>query len=296
MKQSYNAPMHTPPDDSTHASLGQALRGVRIVSIALNLPGPFALRRLLQMGAQATKIEPPGGDPMQAYSPAYYRELHQGVTLQRLDLKQKADYSALAAQLDGAQLLISAQRPQALARLKLDWATVHGRWPHLNHLAIVGYAAPRHNDAGHDLTYVAQLGLLQPPRLPPTLMADLSGAERAVSAALALLRLSEKSATGSYVEIALEDAARDLAGPLRHGLTSEGGILGGGMAGYNLYRTADGWIALAALEEHFLERVVQGLGLARADAAKFSAAFQGETNAHWLAWAAEHDIPLNVVA
>ena len=287
--------MNTPPDDSTHASLGQALSGVHIVSIALNLPGPFALRRLMQMGAAATKIEPPGGDPLQTYAPEYYRELHQGVTLQRLDLKQQADYADFAAQLDDAQLLITAQRPQALARLKLDWATVQARWPHLNHLAIVGHAAPRQNDAGHDLTYVAQLGLLQPPHLPPTLMADLNGAERAVSAALALLRLSEKSATGCYVEIALEDAARDLAGPLRHGLTATGGILGGGMAGYNLYRTADGWIALAALEAHFLERVVQGLGLKRADAAKFSAAFQGETNAHWLAWAAEHDIPLNAL-
>ena len=287
--------MNTPPDDNTHASLGQALRGVHIVSIALNLPGPFALRRLVQMGASATKIEPPGGDPMQVYAPAYYRELHQGITLKRLDLKQQADCADFAAQLGGAQLLITAQRPQALARLKLDWATVQERWPHLNHLAIVGHAAPRQNDAGHDLTYVAQLGLLQPPRLPPTLMADLIGAERAVSAALALLRLSEKSASGCYVEIALEDAGCDLAGPLRHGLTATGGILGGGMPGYNLYRTTDGWIALAALESHFLQRVVQGLGLERADAATFSAAFQRQTNAHWVAWAAERDIPLNAL-
>jgi crotonobetainyl-CoA:carnitine CoA-transferase CaiB-like acyl-CoA transferase len=165
----------------------------------------------------------------------------------------------------------------------------------LNHVAIVGHAAPRQNEAGHDLTYVAQRGLLRPPHLPPTLMADLAGAERAVSAALALLRLSGKSGSGHFAEVALEDAAHALDGPLRHGLTAAGGLLGGGFAGYNLYQTADGWIALAALEPHFLARVLEGLGLARADGAEFSAAFKGQSSAHWLAWARKSDIPLTAI-
>ncbi len=283
------------PDDSTRSGLGDALRGVSIVSIALNLPGPFALRRLVEMGAAATKVEPPGGDPLQIYAAGYYRELHQGVIIERLDLKQSMDQAALAALLDSAQLLITSQRPQALERLKLDWPQLHACWAHLNHVAIVGRAAPRQNDAGHDLTYVAQRGLLRPPHLPPTLMADLGGAERAVSAALALLRLSEKSGAGHFAEVALEDAARALDGPLRHGLTAEGGVLGGGFAGYNIYRTADGWIALAALEPHFLARVLQGLGLDRADGAAFSAAFKGQTSDHWQAWAKERDIPLTAM-
>ncbi len=33
----------------------QPLRGTRIVSLALNLPGPAALRRLANMGARCTK-------------------------------------------------------------------------------------------------------------------------------------------------------------------------------------------------------------------------------------------------
>jgi alpha-methylacyl-CoA racemase len=283
------------PDDSTRSGIGDALRGVSIVSIALNLPGPFALRRLVEMGATATKVEPPGGDPLQNFAREYYRELHQGVTVLRLDLKETADHAALSAHLDRAQLLLTSQRPQALARLTLDWPQLHARWPHLNHVAIVGHAAPRQNEAGHDLTYVAQRGLLRPPHLPPTLMADLAGAERAVSAALALLRLSGKSGSGHFAEVALEDAAHALDGPLRHGLTAAGGLLGGGFAGYNLYQTADGWIALAALEPHFLARVLEGLGLARADGAEFSAAFKGQSSAHWLAWARKSDIPLTAI-
>ena len=80
-----------------------------------------------------------------------------------------------------------------------------------------------------------------------------------------------------------------------HMLIAQGGVLGGGFAGYNIYRTADGWIALAALEPHFLARVLQGLGLDRADGAAFSAAFKGQTSVHWQAWAKERDIPLTAV-
>ena len=47
---------------STHALPFQPLQGVRILSLALNLPGPAALMRLRQMGATCLKLEPPGGD------------------------------------------------------------------------------------------------------------------------------------------------------------------------------------------------------------------------------------------
>ena len=37
----------------------QVLRGVRVLSLALNLPGPAAMMRLHDMGAHCTKLEPP---------------------------------------------------------------------------------------------------------------------------------------------------------------------------------------------------------------------------------------------
>ena len=36
------------------------LRGVRVLSLALNLPGPAAMMRLRAMGATCLKAEPPG--------------------------------------------------------------------------------------------------------------------------------------------------------------------------------------------------------------------------------------------
>ena len=285
-------------DDSTRPDVALAalpLTGTRIVSIALNLPGPAAVRRLVGFGASAVKVEPPEGDPLHIYAVDYYRELHEDITVHHLDLKSDAGQVQLSAALEEADLLVTSQRPAALERLGLSRANVRRLWPHLCHLAIVGHPAPNENRAGHDLTYLAEAGLIRAPLLPPTLMADLLGAERAVTGAFALLRTRELSGRGEYLQVALEDAARALSGPLRHGLTREGGILGGAHPGYKLYRTQDGWIALAALEPHFLARVVEALGVQEAGVAAFAECFVKRTRDEWRVWAEHHDIPLTVI-
>jgi alpha-methylacyl-CoA racemase len=38
------------------------LHGIKIVSLALNAPGPVAGARLTNLGATVTKVEPPSGD------------------------------------------------------------------------------------------------------------------------------------------------------------------------------------------------------------------------------------------
>ncbi|MGL4621043.1 MAG: CoA transferase, partial [Chroococcidiopsis sp.] len=52
------------------------LRGTRILSLALNLPGPAALMRLKALGASCTKLESPAGDPMHLYAKQAYAQMH----------------------------------------------------------------------------------------------------------------------------------------------------------------------------------------------------------------------------
>jgi len=63
------------------------LRGIRVVNLALNLPGPLAAHRLALMGATVVKVETPAGDPMELYSAAWYREMAAGQELVQLDMK-----------------------------------------------------------------------------------------------------------------------------------------------------------------------------------------------------------------
>lgn len=269
------------------------LQGIRLVALVINLPGPIAAARLRDMGASVVKVEPPEGDPVATVSPGWYRSLTEGQEVVRLNLKEPAGRARLSDLLDRADLLLTSTRPEALQRLGLDWPSLCVRHPRLCQVAIVGYPAPTENRAGHDLTYQAGLGLLDPPGLPRTLIADLAGAERAVSSALALLLARERGQGPGCDQIALADAAASFAAPLRHGLTTPGGPLGGGLSSYSLYQArGGGWIAVAALEPHFLLRLQEELGVAHASRAELTAAFAEKAAEEWETWATEKALPI----
>ena len=272
-----------------------ALAGVRVVSIALNLPGPACARRLADFGATVVKVEPPsemGGDPMRTYARGYYDELHQGIEIRTLDLKSDAGRSALDEYLATADVFLTSQRTAALTRLKLDGNTLSVRFPRLCQIAIVGSDAG--NDAGHDLTYIADAGLATPPHLPATLIADLAGGERAATAAFAALRIAQQTGQGQRIVVSLASAAIAFAGPHRHGLTSPGGLLAGKHPGYNFYRADDGWVVLAALEPHFAARVATAAGVEFTQQA-LTDFFRRRNVSDWSQWAQTHDIPLAVI-
>ena len=271
------------------------LHGIRIVSLALNAPGPVAAARLTQLGAEVTKIEPPSGDATSKAAPKWYESLCQGQTVLRLDLKDPTGRAQLDSMLAGADLLLASFRPSALQRLELDWKSLHARHPRLNFVGIIGYLPPLEEQTGHDLTYQSDFGLLRPPEMPPTLFVDLAGAERAVSMALALLNRAARKGEPGCAWVSLHECARDLAEPLKAGLTSAGGLLGGGYPLYGFYQASDGWVAIAALEPHFAERLLAELKLAQPDRSALERIFRERSAADWERWAAERDLPLVAV-
>ena len=262
-------------------------QGLRVVSLAQNVPGPAAVARLVQHGAAAVKIEPPQGDALETLCKPWYDQLHAGVRVKRLDLKSRDGMAALKAHLPDCDLFVASQRPDALARLGLDAASLARDYPALRHLNIVGDTAdPGH--AGHDLTYQAQHGLLRG-HMPLTLVADMVGAERAYAVAIELMH----EAPGSHRVVGLANVIHDLAAPLRHGLTAPGGPLGGGNPAYGLYSAREGTIAVAALEPHFRARLYESLGLA--DGSDPAAAFKTRTAIEWEEWARPLDLPIVAV-
>jgi crotonobetainyl-CoA:carnitine CoA-transferase CaiB-like acyl-CoA transferase len=264
------------------------LSGVRVVCVAVNLPGPAAAARLTELGATVTRVEPLSGDPLEAVCPELYARLAAGQRVLRLDLKDPADRAELDALLLDAEVLITSSRPSALARMGLEG--LDARHPQLVHVSIVGHAAPDQERAGHDLTYVAGHGLVSPPRLPQTLVADLGGAERAVTAAVSLLVGRARGGAARSVEVALADGAAFFALPREYGLTAPEGPLGGGSPFYGLYEADGGWIAVAALEPHFRDRLLSELDVPAEHT------FRARTPPAWEQWASERDLPISAVA
>jgi alpha-methylacyl-CoA racemase len=264
---------------------------VKIVSIALNVPGPVAIARLVAEGAQAIKIEPPWGDPLHDLCRRWYDDLHRGMRVERVDLKTTDGRARMTSLLRDADVFLASHRPAALARLGLDAQSLRAALPALRHVNIVGDTA-NPEAPGHDLTYQARAGLLPATSgvegrraLPLTLFGDMAGAERAHAAIKDVI-----NHPGASRQVGLYDALSDLAAPLRYGLTATGGHLGGSNPVYGIYAARDGAIAVTALEPHFRARLYEGLGLADGDDP--SAVFSTKSAIEWEEWAAARDLPL----
>lgn len=285
-----------------------ALKGIRVLSLSLNLPGPAALMRCRQMGASCVKLEPPAratgpaasGDPMRAYNRTAYETLHKGIRTTEVDLKTDAGQKALHRELAKADVLLTSFRPSALKKLGLEWKSLHKLYPKLSQVAIVGASAQRAEEPGHDLTYLAQNDLVCGLDLPATLYADMAGSLAASEAVLQAVLL-QKTGRGHYLEVALSAAAEYLALPRQWGLTRAGAAVGGGHAGYRVYRCQDGRVAVAALEPHFAKALCAAASieyvniltlLSNTTHERLAEYMRGMTRAALDALAVEKDLPL----
>ena len=195
----------------------QPLRGTRILSLTLNLPGPAALKRCIAMGAQCTKLEPPppgsdSADPVQVYCEQAYNDLHAQVQLLYVDLQTPAGQTQLHAELARSDVLLTSFRPAALRKLGLDWELLQARYPQLSMVRIFGATA----DAAETPSHGAE-------HLPAGLQANMTGALMASEAILQTQMHRLRCGAGALLDIGLLEAAQWLAQPLDWGLSTDVG-------------------------------------------------------------------------
>jgi crotonobetainyl-CoA:carnitine CoA-transferase CaiB-like acyl-CoA transferase len=277
------------------------LRGVRVLSLALNLPGPAALLRVAKMGAKCIKVNPPLGDPMGFYTQEGYTTLHNGVKEVSCDLKSSSGQKSLHQWLTQTDVLLTSFRPSALNKLGLGWKSLHKLYPQLSCVSVVGAPGPLAEIPGHDLTYQAEVNLVPSMQLPASLFADMGGAIMASEAILKATVIQRTTGKGSFHEVALSDAAAWLALPRQWGMTLPKGAVGGAHAGYKIYTCKNGRVAVAALEPHFAKSLCDAAGVQQSDAKTMFAPQTHQTIANFLAnqtrqqlekLATDKDIPL----
>jgi alpha-methylacyl-CoA racemase len=254
----------------------QPLEGALVVDLTRYLPGPFASRELLELGARVVRIEPPGGDPMRETAPAWHEALNAGKESVTYDLKTEPEPArALCAQAD---VVIEGFRPGVADRLGIG----PGDLPDgVVYCSITGFGlGGRHQlRAGHDLNYQGWAGLLADtaPALPPAQLADLAaGSLTAVNRILAALLEREKTGRGAHLVVSMTHGSH------RFGAHRLGGepipkLLTGGLACYSVYPTADGrHLTVAALEHKFFVRLCQLLDLEELAPRQYDLAAQSE--------------------
>lgn len=265
------------------------LRGLKAVTLAGNIPGPVAVASLVRDGVSVVKVEAPSGDMVAMANADLYEELTQGLKVETIDLRTPEGQQEVQDLLREADLLVSSQRPSALARLGITAESLAALNPELCWVEIVGDTeAPE--IPGHDLTYQLQAGLLTPPQMPRTLLADLSGAQEAARAATTLLLGRARGSAERHRQVGLRQSAEVYTLPLRHGLTSQGGWLSGAQPIYRLYPLKDGWVGVAAVEPHFAKRMGTLLAGRSPDDM-----FAGMTTEECNRFAHDNDLPLHAI-
>ena len=280
------------------------LAGSLVVDLTRYLPGPFASRELLRLGARVVRLEAPGGDPLAELAPAWHEALNAGKESVELDLK--ADPEAGRALCAGADVLLESFRPGVVERLGIGPADLPDR---VVYCSFTGFG-PRDLRAGHDLNYQGWAGLLADtaPAMPPVQVADLAGgALPAVAQILAALLERERTGVGGHLVLSLTHGAHELAA---HRLGGEPipRLLTGGLACYRIYATADGrHLTVAALEPRFFHRLCELLGrpeLAERQwkpeqeplADELAGAFAAKPLATWLELFDDEDVSVGPVA
>ncbi|MBI5251153.1 MAG: CoA transferase [Desulfomonile tiedjei] len=253
----------------------QALSGLRVLDLSMNLPGPYMTWLLAALGAEVVKIEnPAGGDYARALmaqgnSSPFFAAVNRNKKSVTLNLKHPEGQQIFMGLLDRYDVVVEGFRPGTMERLGVGYDVTRARNPRLIHVSITGYGhdGPYRLRAGHDLNYLSLAGIIGmtgtrqgEPGIPGVQVADLAGgALLGLAGLLAAVIQREKTGRGQFVDAAMFDGSISMATMVFAGVAAgmeiaEPGkmLLNGRFPCYGLYVTKDGkYMSLGALEPKF---------------------------------------------
>jgi len=250
------------------------LDGLIVLDMSQFLSGPYAALRLSDLGARVIKIErPDGGDLCRRLyltdteiggDSTLFHAINRGKESFAADLKNPDDLAALRHLIGRADVVIQNFRPGVIERIGLDWEHVRRINPRIVYASITGWGmqGPWVGFPGQDLLAQARSGVMwlngdegQGPVPFGLAIADMLAGAAVVQGVLAALVRRGISGHGAHVESSLLEALVDFQFevltthlndggrlPARSGFRNAHAYLS---APYGVYRTADGWLALA---------------------------------------------------
>jgi crotonobetainyl-CoA:carnitine CoA-transferase CaiB-like acyl-CoA transferase len=237
------------------------LKGIRVLDVGTLTPGKYCTFLLAELGAEVIHVERPARDP----GPVSNEDLllNKGKKSLTLNLRSDEAVTLLRGLVGKTDVLIESYRPGVAARLGIDYDTIRLLNDRVIYCSLSGFGqnGPDSQRPAYDLLFMAMSGALDslhgegaPHSAPRAFVADAASGIFAALAVTTALFARERGGTGCYVDLAMFDCARALLA-VSHGTEGESGVSAGddseGYARdplYNIYRTANGYLALAAAE------------------------------------------------
>ena len=259
-----------------------ALEGIRVLDLTQIMAGPFCAMLLADLGAEVIKIENPrGGDDSRRMAPPYFNgESAAFIAMNRnkyglaLDIRTPAGKEVLWRLIATADVLIENFRPGTMTRLGFSYEEVHSRYPALVYCSISGYGqtGPYRERGGFDLVAQAMSGVLSvtgSPEEPAKVgvpISDLNAGLFASHAILAALLARVRAGEGQYIDTSLFEAALAYTIWESNEYWATGkpprrlGTAHRLAAPYQVFATADSWIAIGAANQRNWELLAQAIG------------------------------------
>lgn len=196
------------------------LAGIRVVDMSTVVFGPYCTQILADLGADVIKVEPEEGDtarnigapPHTAQMGPVHLRLNRGKRSVSWDLRSAHGRNAMRRLLETADVFIHNVRPEAIARIGLDHASVRALRPDIVYVHCTGFglSGPYAGLQAYDDIIQAASGAtsLLPrvdgnpkPRYLPMLFADKVSGLHAVYATLAAVLARQRDGQGQHVEV-----------------------------------------------------------------------------------------------
>lgn len=258
--------------------MGSALAGLRVVELGHWIAGPYCTSLLADFGADVVKVERPDRGDEQRHSPPFVdRQGAAFIALNRnkrsiaLDLGNPSDLETCRGLCAKADVVVENFRPGTLNRIGLGYDALAEANPGLVYCSISGFGSPGPlaDQGGFDLIGQAMSGIMAacgpvdgPPHRVPLAIGDFStGVFAAFGIMTALSARAGRDGRGQRVDVSLLEACLSLntldvahfeatgESPPRIGQAARNA------APYQVFRTADGWIVVAAAGQHLWERL-----------------------------------------
>jgi CoA:oxalate CoA-transferase len=259
------------------------LNDLVVVDFTRVLAGPFSTALLADLGARVIKIEPPAGDdyrhigPFSGKDSVLFAFANRGKESVVLDLKKPEDLEFARKLADHADIVVENFRPGGADKLGIGANELRRRNSRLVYASISGFGqsgAFRERPA-YDLIVQAMTGLMTvtgEPDGPPTMIGeafgDLTAGLFASWAILAALHQRERTGEGCSIDLAMFDSLLSMmptatcryiaTGKVPHRVGNRHAL----SAPFGAFRTGDGYVVVAVLNEKLFEQFCKTIGRA----------------------------------
>ncbi len=281
------------------------LAGVRVLDFTMFLSGPMCAHLLSDLGASVTKVEPHAGDDFRMSAPFAFRKLQRDKKSVVVDLKGPGGDDILERLVRESDVIVYNYRLGVEERLGLSYERLKA----INDKIIVcritafGPRGERAHRGGYDASITALSGISAMQsgegNAPVSItVADISTGLAAATAVTMAIRARETRGVGQQIDIAMIGAMAHVGADTFAGYQGKpaGTVLDRGQhgfgPGYRLYRSADGWVFVAAIGPAAEAALGSAIGqTGPLDAAAAEPAFADRSTAEWLATLSAAGVP-----